>query len=1693
MSPPSADTNDAKPPNAQRSRGRRWLRVVAGLLLLPLLITALAALLLYLPPVQDLVRGKAVAILREKTGTRVELEALRLRFPLGLKLEGLFVADQRGDTLLHAGLLKSDVGLRALLGGDIFLKRVHLADTRATLTQDTDSVFNFQFIIDAFVGEEPSAPVVEEETGGGPHIRLGQVRLERIHYTMHLAPSSLELELRLGELDLGFDRFALDPLIFHAGELRLNNTRLDLRLAGGDPTPPAYPELENPLADIDVRFRRIALEAVNFTMKTTGSGDSLWLGLRHGEVRTRAMASVRQHIDLERVDIAGLDFGMLAMSGEDVPDTTAHPDPLWLDRDDGFRYWTQDWDLAIGDLRIAQSRFALHTDSIATPSSLADATQVVSRGIELQAQGIAVNNSRIAMELERMRVAAGPDTTSLELSFALVATPETIALHKGRISAMDNTIAFQLRAHPGDLSRAYRTPYAVPLEAELSAQLRMAGLHPLLAALGIALPAAASAEEIWDTRAWLQGTANSAESMGLHLTGDQGSRIRLEGRTRRAENWPFNDFALHLEEFVMGKGIRQVARAFAPPDVTFPQHLSMRGDASGERGTLRTVLALNSDLGRVTGFAVVHDWSGNMPDGLDLALTLSAIDAGRIVGDTSLGPIDLKVVAGGEDLNGPSRRGSISVTPTALTYAGNDLSSLRLHLTAQGDSLAMGLMARAEHADLLLDAKGRWPQPGDSLAVDLDLVMRKLQLQELGLVGWPLDLSGGLAGRLAFSPEFHGSTKLGARDLRLSNGNEEFLFQRFRIGALLASDSTAVELDSDAITLTYHSNLGADSIVPRAQQKITSFFQPEGAFEPVAGRRMDLKMTLPRTEWLTDIVFPELDAIELRRFDGYYDSDTDQLGLHIDVPHLDYAGVDLHGLALDLDAEGNKLQGAMRLARVERDSMYLENLALEANTANDALDATFRITDAGDDRYRIGATLRREDGIPVLHMTETFLLNKRDWAAHPENALRFTEEGPRAEHFELTSQGERVAMRTGRQRQHIEFEAFRLSTISQLVGTSDSLPLVRGRTTGIISLPFVDAGRLEADLTIRELAIQGVPMGDLRMQAAEIEAARYRGEITLDGPGNQLRAKADADLRGERPHIRADAELAFQDLSFLKPFVTEYLFAVEGGLDGHLRYEQHGDDMSIIGRTTFTRAGVGVIQTGAMYRLPKETVVFDAEGMLFDRVTVLDTAGNRFQLDGRIHTAKRMVPGLDLRLRTDRFQLVNSTIEDNAMFFGQLFGGIDLRIGGTALNPDVRGDVGILDGTAISIVLPGSRVELIDHEGIVEFTTDFGRQDTLAVRTDSEMLRDSLAAQLPGVALDLRIRLDKRARFAVVIDPTTGDQATFSGEADLRFRYAPDSDMDLRGSFAVADGGYTLEFYGLVKKRFELVPGGTVVWDGDPLRGRMDIQARYRADAAPFPLVANARGGITESERNRLQARLPFDVLINIRELIDNPAISFGLELDRLSRNNFPQVGSRLDQLAQPANEEELNRQVFGLLVLNTFIEDDGASGQPSASLATTAARNSVNSILTDQLNRLTGQMIKGMDIQLGVNTYDQSAGGELYQRTSVDYRVSQRILNDRVRIEAGGSLGVDERQQGVSGVSNNRAAQYAISYDLTTDGRLRLRAFHENAFDLYDGEIINNGIAITITREFEENHRDRERKREEAKRRQQATNKEEE
>ncbi|MBK8339217.1 MAG: translocation/assembly module TamB [Flavobacteriales bacterium] len=1370
-------------------------------------------------------------------------------------------------------------------------------------------------------------------------------------------------------------------------------------------------------------------------------------------------------------------------ANQGATETTALP--AWLDQQDGFRFWTRGLDIGVRELALTHGDFQMHRHGIHDPAELLDPDHLVFSAIDLHARNAEVHDDLLAVRLEALS-AAGAHGTELRASVAMNATPAMARLEEGMVAVDGTEVRFSATAAQGDLSSSYRNPKQVPLQGSISSNVDLAKLPRLLAQLGVALPKPLDAHEIWNTQVAFSGTAERIDTVRVDILGDRGTVVHLLGDAQDPAALPNTVFHADLREITLGEGLRGFVAPYMPADVPLPTRLSGRVRMSGSGDGLEADIALRSDLGDIEGQAGVSGFRGQLPDALSAELEIRNVDLGRFTADTAIGIVSAHLHADGQALNSVQRSGRVEVTTSRLWYHGQDLSGTRLLARVDGDSLHAQVTATATAAAVTLNAHARWPVGGDTISGALDLRVDRLGLKEMGWYAHPLNVQGQWSGTGMFSTDGFAAFAINGDSVVLFNSERSFRFEEFVAKGRLASDSALFQLDTDALDVTYSTNVPMDSLLPRAKEKLLSYFRTDSSFTPAPGTRMDLQVALPRTEWLTGIVLPELEAIELKDFTGHYDGDTDALLLNIDLPILRYKEFTVAGVRVAVDAQGNALNGTLRMDSARYQTYHIHKLAITANSGPGILRTALRIRDGEKSAsYVVPMDFQRLDEGIAMHIADGLVLDTLAWQVDRQNALRFTDTGPVAEHFNLNSGAQRMELITSGGSTVVHLEMFNMGNVLNIVSVDDSVAFVGGAISGDVTLPLNENTHMRADLRVDDLAVIGHPLGDMVVQAQGAGEKRYEGTLRLENGPNVLDASARFDGGKEQPSIEAHADIGLADMSFLHPFVSGVLYDINGGLRGAVDLKTSNGRNSVQGDLTFTDAALGVVRTGARYTLRNERVLADATGFYFHDFTVLDSLGNAFILDGQVHTEDLSSMRFDLALHTDSFQLVSSAPSRDALFYGDLLASADVRITGTDRAPVVKGDLGILAGTDLSVVLPGSEVKLVQSDGIVEFTTDLSGTDTTHTASNEERMRDSLRAQLPRVDLDLRMRIDPRAAFAVVLDPTTGDQATFKGDGDLRFRYTPDGDMFLNGPFTVSEGGYTLEFYGLVKKRFDLVPGSQVVWDGDPIGARMDIHARYVSESAAYPLVANASGALSEAERNRLATRMPFEVIINIDGAVKKPDITFGIDLPRDYRNSYPKVNDELDRLSEKSREEERNRQVFGLLVLNSFIQDEAAGGAPTSGLVTNAARNSVNGILTDQLNKVTGRLVKGVDIQLGVNTAEQVEGSGTYQRTSVDYKVSKSFLNERLSFEVGGSVGVDERNVNASNVSSTRAAQYAILYDLTRDGRFRLRGFYENAFDLYDGEITDSGVALMYTREFEENEIAREAQREAIRQRQ--------
>jgi hypothetical protein len=121
---------------------------------------------------------KASAYLSQELNNKVNIKTIRLEFFKKANLEGVFISDKNNDTIFKGDLLV-DIKTLDYENQKIDIEKITLRNSTAKLIKSkTDSLFNFQFIIDYFDTETKDTVKHTPKWD----IKLGDIYLEDVNF-----------------------------------------------------------------------------------------------------------------------------------------------------------------------------------------------------------------------------------------------------------------------------------------------------------------------------------------------------------------------------------------------------------------------------------------------------------------------------------------------------------------------------------------------------------------------------------------------------------------------------------------------------------------------------------------------------------------------------------------------------------------------------------------------------------------------------------------------------------------------------------------------------------------------------------------------------------------------------------------------------------------------------------------------------------------------------------------------------------------------------------------------------------------------------------------------------------------------------------------------------------------------------------------------------------------------------------------------------------------------------------------------------------------------------------------------------------------------------------------------------------------------------------------------------------------------
>ncbi|MGQ3088383.1 translocation/assembly module TamB domain-containing protein, partial [Flavobacterium sp.] len=590
-----------------------------------------------------------------------------------------------------------------------------------------------------------------------------------------------------------------------------------------------------------------------------------------------------------------------------------------------------------------------------------------------------------------------------------------------------------------------------------------------------------------------------------------------------------------------------------------------------------------------------------------------------------------------------------------------------------------------------------------------------------------------------------------------------------------------------------------------------------------------------------------------------------------------------------------------------------------------------------------------------------------------------------------------------------------------------------GRVNGEVSLKqnkqeFQPA----SSITVDSLRLNKFILGDMSLQVTGDRAFRkFNVNTILSNDGKEtFSTVGNIEIVDKQTLLSLDAQFTDFDIGPLAVFLKSVFPEIRGRASGRAAIVGNVKQPEIDGRLYLKDAGLKVGYLNTDYNFEQNAVIDMTEEIIFFRnIELTDTRyDTKARLNGSVQHKVFKDWALDLKMESDRILVLDTEDSDDAMYYGTAFIKGAATITGPATGLYIEVNAESAKGTDIKIP--------INNTGASGSTAAFIH--FLSPEEKEARLKGIVNETKTVKGLEMKFELDvtPEAKLEVIIDKNTGHSLVATGYGTLLLDINTLGKFNMWGDFSVVNGLYNFKYAGLLDKKFSVKPGGSINWEGDPTRARLNLEAVYRTKANPSVLL----------EAPTFSRPIDTEVTIVLTGNLTAPEPDFVI--------SFPGVGSVLKADLEYRLSDMDMRQTQALALLSTggFISPTNTGTAVYGSLFERAS-----SLFNDLFSDGDGK------VNVGVTYTGPDRNPYVETNSQVGLTVSSQI-NDRITVN--GQLGVP-----VNGVSDAAVVgNFEVQYRVNDDGTLKARAFNRENDINFLGEGINytQGIGLTYEVDFD-------------------------
>lgn len=1638
---------------------RRALKIVLWTVGSFIAIFLLIVLLLQVTAVQNFVKDKAVTYLEKKIGTEVKIGHIEIGLPKKVILEDVYFASQQGDTLLAGEKLSVDISLLKLMSNEVEINSVALTGITGTIKRNKQGVFNFDYIIKAFDSGKP-----KDTTGAPMKFSVNKINLDRIMLRYDDDITGNYLKASVHHFETRFKEFDLDNLAFTIPEIKLQGVKVRFKQSMVDEiaaTTQKAAEEASKRPDLKLNLNLIDLEDIDVGYDNEGSSLDTGLKLKKLLAEVQEVNLKTQTIALGKLDVDTL-TGSLAFgntekqAGEQLPEKSSAVQQA-------------SWTFKLDETDIKNVAFKFDDLSSAATNKGIDYKHLNITNLNLKANELSYKQNNISGDIKRLTLSDKSGVTINDLRTKFAYTNKGATLHNLYLKTPNTLVKDRITVAYQSIETLQKNIDKLAINANLSnSHIGFKDVLLFAPQLQDTPPFKADPSGVLYINSSVKGTVGNLQIAQLQLHGIGSTIVDASGNIKGLPDVKTAYFDLNIKDLQStAKDINGFIPAGTIPDnISIPERISLKGTFKGTLSNINTNMNLSSSYGNVAVKGIFNQ-SVKGAEKYDAVVDFKNFNIGKLINNDSLGKISLRAKVKGTGLNPQKANAVVAAVLEKAEYNGYTYRNLIVDGSINKGSFKATAGMDDPNLDFDLDAsggfKGKYPHGKIRLNVDI------ADLEKLRLHAGPLKLRGNVDADIDDANPDNLNGRIALHHFIFANEKEQFALDSVKVTAVTAADSTDIRIASQFLKAKAAGKYKITQLPVAIQRTISKFYdtgKTQTLEKPENPQQITFTLKVDNDPVITKLI-PQLTRFEPIDINGAYNSTNDSLVVNAGIPRIVYGKNTINGVTVNIATQDTAIVYTARVNALENDNFRLGQTALTGTVKDNTVTYKLEIDDQSKKvQYMLAGRLKQDGKQTNISLNpDGLMLNYDDWQIAQDNLIRLSEGSIYANNFELSNDGGSLKLQsesdTPNAPVNVSLTNFEIETITNAVQKEDSK--FKGTINGTAKISDLTTTPVfESELDITNFAVAKDTVGNIRINVNNKIANTFSADVAITGNGNQVNLKGDYVTSNSSFNMNLDIDKI--NMTSVQALTFGSLKDSEGYLSGNFDINGTVTTPKVIGELKFNQVSFRVTQLNALYKGINNTIRFTDSGIVMNNFTIEDEKNNLLTINGNIATTDYRDFGFNMNITAENFRAINSKAKDNDFYYGDLYLDADLNVRGTLEAPIVNGSLDINKDTNFTVVLPQQDPRIADREGIVEFVDEDNKEAMQRLKIEQTVNQSAFE----GMDVSLNIGINKEATMNIIVDKGNGDYLELKGEAQLTGGIDPSGKTTLTGRYEFYEGAYQMSF-NFIKRKFDIQKGSYILWTGEPTTANLSLTAVYQTETSPIDLVMNQIADKPQAAINMYKQKIPVNTLLKINGELLKPELSFDIQIPdgsySVSSEIIDVTNTKLEEIRQQPSE--LNKQVLALLILNRFVGENPFASEAGGTSAEALARQSVSKILSQQLNNLASDLIKGFELNFDLESTEDYTTGQQANRTDLNVGLSKTLFDDRLKVTVGSSFGLEGPQQ-ANQQTTNIAGDVAVDYRLTQDGRYMVRAFRKNEYQVaLQGQVVETGVSFIITMSY--------------------------